>query len=637
MPQQTGLYNILVNYTKKNRSPYVDINAFIDTLEKQAKRRVEEQPEWTVWINDAEAKVWAELSRLAGENKCELRTGESGTRIFMYHFYTDLVEAAYRSLDESADRPFPDEVSLQITIPPEQMKILYLESDFDTYLKRNRSQEESGSPIVKIMLPGDAGEILILESMIPQTLMEGAMLKLRNYLRSHGNKEYFQHKLGIQLPGKENQLKDMLNQILIRPLDCANTLTASGDFIYYFWAFLCNSIRGDIKKKKDLLSEESAALQAVYIIENLNGFFKTLAVKRRERELAFKELDLKLDKLPYLFTLEDIASFNDGKGVPLLGRYSREELEHYIQTNITGHEEHVLPALLVIREGKGGQSFIKKSKLLPLCAKLLVDAGPKIKKTIIKRWIKLLKSFRRETAMDSDKEFERLLSRYIADLTPTLAAVLQDQKLYLVCEELERNRAINESSRLFNNGALIPLSTLLLAKRKEFLADARIMLPFWYHLPIIAAILAFFENLKRRRLQRKNADESKGEDEAGEKLKDSGEVIRKIAEVYVPRGKTLDSCLAETASRWSKLLNKEARQNLIEDVNLLVRDRLRHTLRLQHTGKVTVNFIDTLAAKILETPSFVHISDKNALGSYVQLYIVKLLMNGKFNASVEVS
>ncbi|MDR2185733.1 MAG: hypothetical protein LBO80_08750 [Treponema sp.] len=627
MPQRTELYNILVNYTKKNRSPYVDINAFIDTLGKHAKRRMEEEPEWTVWINDTGAKVWAELSRIAGENKCELRTNESGTHIFMHHFYTDLVKAAYRSIDDSADRPFPDEASLQITIPQDQMRILYLESDFNAYLEESRPPEKPGNPIVKIILPGDAGGILVLESMIPQTLIDAAMLKLRNYLRSHGNREYLQHKLGIQFPGKENQLKDMFNRILIRPLDCTSAMMTPGDFIYYFWAFLCNSVRTDIKKKKELLSEESAALQAVYIIENLNNFFKTLAVRRREKELAFKELELRLDRSPYLFTLEDIVGFSDSKGVPLLGRFSRDELEHYIRTKITEHEENALPALLVIREKEGGQSFVKKSKLLLLCARLLVDARPKIKKAILKRWSGLLKSYRREAAMDSDREFERLLSQYTAELTPGLTAVLQDQKLYMACEELERNQAINESSRLFNKGVLIPLSVLLLAKRKDLLADARIMLPFWYNLPFITAILAFFKNLKQRRLQKRDAD--KGEDEAGEEFKDNGEVIRKIAAVYVPRGKTLDSCLAETASRWSKLLNKKARQNLIEDVNLLVRDRLRHTLRLQHNGKVTINFIDTLADKILETPSFMQISDKNALGVYIRLYIVKLMMNEK--------
>ncbi|MDR2019205.1 MAG: hypothetical protein LBQ14_00390 [Treponema sp.] len=630
MFQEAGLYNILINYTRTNRSPRVDITAFIDTLEKHAKRRAENQPEWAVWTSNTSAKVWAELSRLAEENKCELRTDDSGTHIFMYRFYIDLIEEAYRSIDESTDRPFPDEASLQITIPQDQMRLLYLESDFSAYLEETRPREEPEPPIIKIILPGDAGEILALENMIPRTLADAAMLKLRNYLRSHSNKEYLQHKLGIQFPGKENQLKDMFNQILVRPLDCTAALMASGDFIYYFLAFLCSSIKTGIKEKKELLSEESAALQAVYIIESLNNFFKTLTVRQREKELAFKELELKLDKPPYLFTLEAIAGFSDSKGVPLLGRFSREELEQYIQTRITEHEENALPALLVIREGEGRQNFVKKGKLLPLCARLLVDARPKIKKAVLKRWVKLLTSYRREDAMDSDKEFEELLSQYIAETAPVLAAVLQDQKLYMVCEELERNQAFNESFRLFNKGVLIPLSALLLVKRKELLADARIMLPFWYHFPLIAAILAFFKSLKQRRLQKKDGG---GEDKAGEESRDGDEAAReaaqKIVETYVPRGKTLDSCLAETASRWSKLLDKRARQNLIEDVNLLIRDRLRHTLRLQHGGRVTVNFIDTLAAKIQETPSLMRISDKNALGIYIQLYIVKLMMNGK--------
>jgi hypothetical protein len=629
MPQRTDLYTILNSYANKNRSPHIDITAFIDFLEKYAKRIAGERPEWAVWAEDTGKKVWAELSRLGDEKRCIIRTDDAGTSIVMPRFYAEMVAQAYQSIDNDADLPFPDEKSLAVTIPQDQIRPIHLEADFPSYLA---NPQEAPLPLIRIVFPEDAGEALVLAGMIPHLIMEASLLKVRNYLRSHGNREYFQHKLGAQFQGKENQLRDMFNLILIRPLDCASGIRQSGDFIFYFWAYFCSLVRTDIKKKKERLSEEEAVLQAVYLIECFNAHYKSLAVKSRERELAFKELELHLDRAPFLYTLDQISKFSDNKGVPLLGRYSREDLEAYLRMKTTQGE--TLPDLFIIHGLGDEQWFVKKSKFLALCARLLVEARPKVKKAVSQRWFKILKAYARESAMENDGEFEKLLSRYTAELAPVLTAVLQNRQLYLVYQELERSQAIHESSRLFNKGRLIPLSTLLLVKRKDILADARIMLPFWYTIPFLIAIIAFFKNSRKKQKERAGAEEAAegaGENRAEPDAEQVQAAALTLAEQFVPPGHTLDSYLDDTASRWSKLLNKKARQNLIDDVNSLIKDRLRHTMRLQNRGRVTAHFINTLAGKIIrETPSLHQISERDALEIYFQLYIIKLLTKVKF-------
>jgi hypothetical protein len=620
-----NFYSILTAYADKNRSPDIDVGLFIEFLEKYAARHAESQGEWAAWTKDTGRKVWSELSRLVEAKRCTIRSDDGGTHVFLFQFYAELVEQAYASIDNVADIPFPSEDSLRIVIPVEQLRSLRLEADLGSYLEH---PQNSPFPIIKIVFPENAGEALALSTMIPRKLMEAAMLKVRNYLQRRGNKEYFQNKLVPQLQGKESQLKDMLNKALIRPLDCVSDIQQSGDFVFYFWAFFCNLVKNEIRKKKDLLVEEAAVLQAVCLLDFCNNYYKTLTVKLKEKELAIDELERHLGRAPFLYTMEEITRFVDNKGIPLLGQYSREELEAHLKAKTTESPSGALPDLLIIRGPEGEQWFVKKAKLLPLCARFLVEARPRIKKTVSRRWVKILKDYSREPAMDSDVEFEKLLTKYTAELFPTLSVILQDPKLLLVYTELEQIQAIQESSRLFKKGILIPMSVLLLVKRKDLLTDARILLPFWYTVPVLSGIIAFFVNLSKKRRQEKKPQDRKAP--PAEAVSGDSEQIRasarELAESLVPQGYTLDAYLAEMAGRWVKLLNNKARQNLLEDVNSLIRDNLRGALRLRQYGRITGAVVESLAVKIIHrTPSLQQLSGKEALHIYIQLYILKLL------------
>jgi hypothetical protein len=629
MPQVTDLYAILNTYAKKNNSPYIDIGDFISTLEKYAKHHVEKEPGWSLWTNDTGARVWSELSRLAAEKQCSLLSDDSGTRIFMYHFYIEIVEKAYQTIEDTSEIPFPSEESLNIIIPQMQLRPVNLEAGFFEYLE---APQEELFPVIKIIFPEDLGEALVLSNMIPKRLLEAAMLKIRNYLRSHNNKEYIQRKLSVQFSGKESQLGDMFNQILIRPFECLSHLLAGGEFSFYFWAFFCNVVKRDIKKKAEFLPEDLAALQSVYLIEITNSFFKARADKKKAKDLAFAELGRQLDNAPFLYALDAIMAFTDSKGIPLLGQYSQQDLESYLIDNASAHSGGELPDLLIAHGLQGEQWFIKKTKLIPLCLRLLIEVRPKVKKAVLKRWVRTLKSYSREPAMDQDAEFEKLLTQYTAELAPVLTALLRDTKLSLVYEELGRTGKIQGTSNIFSKGKLIPMSMMLLVRRKDLLADARIMLPFWYTLPLFAAFMAFLTNLRRKRRGKQAAEE--GPEEGGIKPGDDAKEIKAAAgeleEKYVPRGHTIDSYLAELESRWDRLIDKKARRNLREDVDSLIRDRLRHILRLQRRGKVTAQFIKTLSAKIIQdTPALQELPEKESLGIYIQLYIAKTLTSAK--------
>jgi hypothetical protein len=640
MVQITDLYPILRAYANKNNSPYIDIDPFLVFLETYAVRKASEQPEWSKWASETEVKFWSELSGLVENNKCALMADTAKGRIYMPFYCVDHLQEVYRNIDNAADYPFPDEVSLQISLPEDQFKIVNIETGMGTFFGEEEDTDEkedlsdSSKQIVKLIFPEDYGSALLLSPMIPRRLMEAAFLKIRHYLRSRGNREYVLHKLSPQLAGRERYLKESLDRVLIRPMDCLGTLENSGDFSFLFWAYFCSLIKNDIKKKEGKLSEDVAAIQAAYIIDVCNGFYKARASKKREKEIAFRNLELHMGKPPGYYTLEEIFKFTTDKGTPLTGLYTRKELEAYIKRKTTETVDGELPEWLILESKKGEHWYVKKEKYLPLCARMLIDTRPVIKKVISKRWMNLIKDFFTEPAMEKDADFDKLLAVYTALLNPALTAMLADQKLLWIYEKLEHSQnPIPPSSRIFRAGRLIPMNELYVIQRKDLIADAKIRLPFWYSIPILTAIMAFFKNLGKKKKKTTAKDNIEVDEEIASEInvvKDIQDTARDIEAFLVPQGQTLDTYLAELETRWSRLLNEQARRNLIEDVKSLVRDNLRRIIHLHKKKRISREVLSEIASSLISHNSTLQsLGGQESLRLYLELYMVKRLINFK--------
>lgn len=640
MSSGTDLYTILRLYANKNRTPQVGIAAFLQFLEKYAKHYEAERADLAYWAQDTGRKVWSELSKLAEQGKVELITDEVGTVISIHQFYIDVVQQAYKNIDESAELPFPDENSLNIVLPALQVRSINIEYDLPNMIAQN---PQDNPPILKLVFPDKGGSALLLPAMIQKRLLEIALLKVRHYLRSHNNKEYVQHKLAPAFHGKETQLRDTLNHLLVRPFDAIRDMESSGDFIYPFWAYLCTQIKNDIKKKNDRLPEDMAALQAVMIVEVYNNYYKGKATREKEAETAFRNLELQLEKAPYFYTIDDIIRFTDTKGVPLLGQYTQEALEQFLKSKTTTSQtEDILPDLLIFQGHRGEKWFVKKSKMLVLCFKLIGEVRPKVKTAISQRWFRLMQNYESEPAMQDEEAFEQELWELTERLSPPLVALLDDKKLYLVHTELEKaENGIPENTRLFYKGTLVPLSELLLLKQRDLLTDVKVLLPFWYSLPIISSIIAFFkrQSRKRKKLTKTSivattSNETEDADKADataaavkqrDRRKELRDVALKAKGRLIPEGHTVDSYMEELLDRWNRIINIDAKNNLTEDVNSLIRDYLRRTIRSLKNAPFTADRISNLAEALVNTPNLQKLPAQESLKLYIQLYIVKLL------------
>jgi hypothetical protein len=442
------------------------------------------------------------------------------------------------------------------------------------------------------------------------------------------------------LQGKEGTLRETMEMLVARPMDCVNAIEAGGEVTYIFWASLCSLIKTDIRKKNERLPSDVAFMEAAYIIETCLNLYKTRLQQERVKETALRNLDQQMDKAPYYFTQDQIIKFTDSKGVVLLSQYTEGDLNNYIRKKTTESPEGGIPEWLVVQSRRGEQYYLKTDKYLPLVTRLIIEGQGAVKQEIASRWIALLNDFKSEPAMENDGEFERLIATLNASMNPLLNTFLEDKKLLWVYDELERTqKVIPPASRIFDRGKLIPYSLLFLMKRKEMLFDAKMSLPFWYSIPIIRSIIAYFSRFgKKKKRNRPNAtkadvdiDFSEEEAAAGAARDHNREFINSIREAeaeLVPADKNIDAYIRELQNHWGRLLDPQAQQNLVEDVNALIRDNLRQSVRLWKRQRLTRESMEELAEGIINgTPSLRNLKTRDILLLYMQVYMIKLLKN----------
>ena len=621
------LYTILESYAKKNHSPYIDLDKFILYLEKSAKYLSANHPEWIFWLDNTKEKVRQILPNLVREEKCKITTNIKGSQIFLSAFYINVIRRAYAA-QETTEIPFPDEKFLKLNVSPDQVRTIYIENDLVTYLD---NPQETVLPLINLAFPRDIPSIIILPDLIPKRLLEMAILKVQKYLWGQGNKEHIRNRMISRFQGKEEYLKDMINYIMTKPMNCLPGIESGGDISFLFWALFCNMIKNEVIQKNDLTAPDIAILQSVYILEIFNNYHKSKVVKAKERETALKNLGLCFEKPPYLYNLSAITKFSDSNGIPLLGRYSQEDLETFLKTKTTEHKENELPEMLIIHNLAGEQLFIKKNVVLPFCLQLLTDVRVPVKKAISARWFKILKAYDREPAMDKDEEFEKLLTRMTKDTDPILVSLLKDNKLALTYYEMKEDTKPSEFSKLFEDGKLLPFSVLLMLNRKALLSDTLMLLPFWYSISILVRIITFFMHLgksKHSEEDQKNIDENPAPESSRNNILSPS--LKDLAMDLIPPGHTLQNALVEQEARWNTRINAQARKDLTEDVNALIMNRMRQIMRLPKKPRITPDFLEQIAsAFISESVVLQQLKDHDAFALYIKLYIINLLLNKK--------
>jgi len=634
MPQEIDVYHLLKTFAARNKMYVMQYLAFSQAIQRQAKSYDQSIPLYRDLSLHPDGVLIPRLFQLAREKRISLQAVENRIDLVMLpEAFTEVLYAEYRRMEENPDIPFPDEHSLKLSIPPEWIQAVSVESDLPALVAL---EGDKPVPIYRFLFPEGLKPLVVLSVAVGDKLLEYAGLKIRNYLRKGSNKDFIQQRLASAFSGKDRQLKDAMTAVLIRPFDALQEMRqGSGDFSYSFWAYLTSAIRKDLSGKGDPGPDDMAAYQASYIIDVFNNHYKGKAQVEQEKDTAFKTLSMLLHKPPYLFAVDDIVDFRDSQGRPLLGKYSREELEQWLRSRTTEAAEGVLPELLLFGVGQVKGKLIAKDTLLPYLFKALREARVVIKPLITYDWHKILADFGSSQSMDDDAAFVKELDARLAAQSPILTGILSTDLPALVYQEFRGVKdAPSELDRCFGGGTSAGSDVLLDLDRKSLLTDVRVLLPFWYSVPILSWIVSLFvRGAKRRSVRRGRATIEPQLEASGSsanrtpnaRAAEFSQMARAAEKKMLPPGQSLEEHLRSLSARWNTLLDPVAKANLTEDINSLVRDFMRATLRSMRPSSFTPERIETMAATLADRPNLLRIRNHTALEEYIRLYIIKLL------------
>jgi hypothetical protein len=659
MPREIDVLQLVKSFAHRNNLTEVEYRPFAQAVQRQARLADKSQPVFRDLSFNPDLVLIPKLFLLAKEKRLALQTSGNEIRsIILPERFAETVLLEYKRMDENPDLPFPDEEGLKMAVPGEWIQALSLDTDLGPV---SDTQGERSVPLYRILLPEGLRPILVPSAFVPDKLLEYAVIKLRQYLRKGGNKDFMLNKLTYAFPGKEAQLKDAFGAVLTKPYDALSALKRSGsDFVYSFWAYLVSALKKDLEKRQDKSPEDQATHQAALICEFYASHFKSKAQRIIDTELAFKALDSGLRAPPHNFTLDEILAFRDAKGAPLVSRFSREELEGRLREKSTKADPLSLPEYLLMPAGPR-KVFVAKDKALLLAVRLIAEARTDLRARILAQWKPLLEDFRESASMEEDEAFRTELSEQLEERFPLLDSLFRSKLLPLIYEEIKvEGSSPPDLDRLFYKGDLAPLEEILDIGRRDLVSDARMLLPFWYTVPIVSDIMRLLHRLARRREERAAARNkerrvaAKRIESAADRAKESetskaavpgrgaeggaaslaqrraefAAAAVKVSKELLPPGYELDAYLRELEGRWNTLLNMEAKKNLTEDVNSLVRDYLRGIARTMSGSSITALRVKNLAATLADTPSLLRIKNHQALETYIQMYMVKALGAG---------
>jgi hypothetical protein len=625
---QSDLYSLLKGYAVSTKSVTVAIKPFLSFVSQYAVKKQHELPELGRWIGNTEAEFKTELAYLVENGKCHILADSKDGNIFLPEFCREVIKSAYQNPDKHGGIPFLSPAKMNLKIPVGYARAVALLSDLESFFKQDNSANINPDDIINLQFPQDYGNTLMLASMLPRKLTELALVKIQYFLSNGHNMAHIINSLNIQLKDKEIALKECIDRIIYRPLECINDMERFDDFVYLFWVHFCALVKKDIKARNEIRDQDLAVLQSVYVIETCGSLYRSAVVKKKEIDAAYARLEELMDFPPYRYTLGDIIKFTNDKGIPLLTFYSQKDLETYIRRKITESKEGALPAWTSIQGAMDERWYLKKEQYLPVCVKMLGEVQPQVKAALVKRWTRLIKDYLSEPSMEKDPEYERLLKKLTNNANPIFQTILDNPKLLWAYEELERNLGtVPQDMRLFNRGTLLPFYVLYSLRRKDVIAEIKSELPIWYSNPVLMAFIKFFKGFgrKKRPQSREEGDEKPAA--AGKKSDKMQSSALRLKSDIVPEGKTVDEYIALLEERWCSLRDDDTRENLIVGVKALLKDNLRKNIRLKKLTSIKRGDLREIADYLISKNStLVKLKDQESLRTYMELYMLKLLL-----------
>lgn len=641
MATSSNLSSIIRYYADKQKSPFIDLREFCNFIKKYAEHHVEEQAELVKYLGDPTSTVVAELQGLSEKHLVAVITANNKKTIVSITYFAMMYANQYKEMLHKDNILFPI-----VTDLPKQFPTNTLEHKVaNQYIPQIINVDNSKSPLLYIMEFTREIPAMIVPACVPmKVLLDTAQQKIRKILKKEEFHDYFLKKLRSTNPTKEISIRNFYSQFVDTESYQFADFTDGDD--YYIWNQTLYLIRQDFEKIQDRTIEDINTLQAVQILEIHSTYLKEKFQQEHKREEALKELEGELAKAPYFFSMAQILKFHDQSGRLLYGKYTEDDLKGFMQKMTTEGDEHQLPPLLIFKVESGTRYYVYKQKVIQVVVRLCNEAHGSIEKLLEESWYKSLINYEKLPEMTNASEFEACLHELVEKKSPVLYALLNAAFMSLLALEKDADESM-DGFHLFVNGRLMNYSDLLMLKNSQILQNAKSRLPFIYTIPLISWIISLFNTKKKEKIRNKKSPaistggldglEEKDSEETGEAKKAGGKPVSKaealaaaakdITKDLIPEGSSLDRELDYLTKQWNKMISKEAYNNLVEDVNALIRDYTRKVVKTLSTTSFTRERVENLAKTLVNTPNMQKINEDKALTEYVTLYILRLVSN----------
>lgn len=615
----TDLLHLLRMFSLRRNSALVTLQPFQDYLHRYARHFLQQKPELAVHLEISLETLLSELKKIQDDGDIEITTDKSNTTIiFVPYYHVDNMSRLYTHLEQHPDIPFPLLSDLPKNFPGKLLKAISVSDD----LAELNPESKENSFLYALNYNGDIPALIFPGSYKTEKLLNLALDKIKLFLSKDESRDYMQKRLMVANPGKEFTVKTFIAKTMAHSINSFQNVKESGDN-YILWGQLCAFIKQEFAKKNEKLPDEMALLQAAGILEYLNNYYRNKAQKDIQTDTALKNLLLAFQKAPYYFTMKQITQFTDSRGVPLLGQYSEETLQKFMKEKASSSEKYIIPDILTFANASNDRFYLLTEKVVPLLISLINEARKPVRELCIKKWHEMLINFEQDDSMKNDMAFNELLKEITAHSAPNLYGLLNASFILSIIADPRLNEIqAMEINRIFPTGKPAAYSEILMLNRHEILSDTKILLPFWYTIPIISSIIAFFKRKKKTPQPAQPEKKETTYKKPKQRLKDAAE---KISAEFIPQGMTLDQALEKSLDEWNQTLGHPARENLTEDVNALIRDYLRGINRTLSFSSFTADRVRSLAKTLLESSSLLKIKERKALQNYAELYIVKLV------------
>lgn len=644
MSAKTELNQILRAYAFKCKNPTIDFENFSNFLEKYLEKHEGGMGALAAFLGPGfRDKLNGVLADLQEDGICTLQMIQDRIQLIRYlAYYIEIVEQEFKKILAQGERPFPSPESLNINLGPDLVTTVDIKVDFMNYLEK-RSLDSPA--LLYLTFPDLAKTMTVTSRLLEKPLIEAALMKIRNHIRQQKNAAYLQHKILPVFRQKERILKDQMINIVTKPDLTLQEVMAPTDFVFQFWTHLSSVILKEYVLKKDKLEEEIDLCQASYVIGFYAVYFKGKVQKARESDTALKALAQALEKPPYAFTFHEVYNLTDSKGTPLSKRIDRDHLNNFFEKTTTPKDNVSLPEIIKVKTLDKKEFFIRRENVVKILLGRFYGLSQEFKNFFTSFWTDSLMNDRKLPEMLDEEKFSNEVDSRLRDQDPLFHSLLNFSLLFLLKEQVN----ISSVERDFLNSifdvrakSLASADKILNLTRKDIYAEAKLRLPFWKVIPLLCGIVGFFRKLlkpgtkkpKIRAAKKEGAIKSLGPAETDASPPDATKRMKKtrfkeevqaLAERYIVPGGDLKKEMSALVSLWNPLLDPQAKNNLVEDVNSLVRDFLRRLKFLSRLQVPDQARFEKLAGELSRHDALSGIRDKEHLKEYIALYMLEIM------------